>query len=286
MGSNSSETMDHHTAANVKVHSELSVNLDYDHATALKTVLSDCTDEQLVAEIARRKIDLQHTVTAELVKKSYHIDKEIGHGASGKVYLVHHRDTGEAFACKVIEKNKTMNDLQSMTTEIEIMKRIRHQHVVSLFELFESPICMWLIMELVEGSGLRGVLASTKHYSEEVASRFIRQTLIGVHYLHNQGVVHRDLKIDNLLLHGDINTGIVKIADFGLSALIKPGTKGYHLNESQKRKDYKGLTDKWGTATHFSPELIAKAYGPQNDIWSIGCMMYEMLTGFEAFPPS
>jgi serine/threonine protein kinase len=141
-------------------------------------------------------------------------------------------------------------------------------------------------MELVEGSGLRGVLASTKHYSEEVASRFIRQTLIGVHYLHNQGVVHRDLKIDNLLLHGDINSGIVKIADFGLSALIKPGTKGYHLNESQKRKDYKGLTDKWGTATHFSPELIAKAYGPQNDIWSIGCMMYEMLTGFEAFPPS
>ena len=103
-------------ASTVKVHSELSVNLDFDHATALKTVLSDCTDEQLVAEIARRKIDLQHTVTAELVKKSYHIDRELGHGASGKVYLVYHRQTGEGFACKVIEKNKTMNDLKKFST--------------------------------------------------------------------------------------------------------------------------------------------------------------------------
>lgn len=110
--------------ANVKVHSEVSVNLDYDHATALKTILADCTDEQLVAEIAYRKIDLQHKVTADLVKKSYHIDRELGHGASGKVYLVYHRETGEGFACKVIEKNKTMNDLQSMTTEIEISKLI------------------------------------------------------------------------------------------------------------------------------------------------------------------
>ena len=100
---------------------------------------------------------------------------------------------------------------------------------------------MWLILELVEGTGLRGVLASSSHYSEEVAARYVKQMLSGIHYLHNHGVIHRDLKIDNMLLHGDLETGMVKIADFGLSALIKPGTKGYDLDESQKRKSFTGI---------------------------------------------
>jgi serine/threonine protein kinase len=269
---------------NVMVHSEISQDLDYDHETALETLLKDCTDEQLISEIARRKLDLQHKVTSELVAKYYHFEKLIGHGASGKVYLVYHRESGQKFACKVIHKNSSMNDTQSMTTEIEIMKRIRHRYVVSLYELFESVQCMWLILELVEGTGLRGVLANSSHYSEITAARFIKQMLQGIHYLHNHGVIHRDLKIDNMLLHGDLETGMVKIADFGLSALIRPGTKGYHCDESQKRKTYTGLTDMWGTPTHYSPELINKTYGPQSDMWSLGCMMYEMLTGEEAFP--
>jgi serine/threonine protein kinase len=225
---------------NVKVHSEISADLDYDHASALETLLKDCTDEQLISEIARRKLDLQHKVTSELVAKYYHFEKLLGHGASGKVYLVYHRETGEKFACKVIKKDGSMNDAQSMTTEIEIMKRIRHRYIVSLYELFESAQCMWLILELVEGTGLRGVLAASSHYSEEMAARYVKQMLAGIHYLHSHGVIHRDLKIDNMLLHGDLETGMVKIADFGLSALIKPGTKGYDLDESQKRKTFTG----------------------------------------------
>mmetsp|Transcript_3786 Transcript_3786/g.3936 ORF Transcript_3786/g.3936 Transcript_3786/m.3936 type:complete len:498 (+) Transcript_3786:209-1702(+) len=271
-------------APHVIVHSEISPDLDYDHELALETVLKDCTDEQLISEIARRNIDLQHKITSELVARYYDFISLLGTGASGKVYLVQHRESGEKFACKVVKKDGSMNDAQSMTTEIEIMKRIRHRHIVCLYELFETAKCMWLILELVEGTGLRGVLAATDHYSEAVAARYIRQMLVGIHYLHNHGVIHRDLKIDNMLLHGEVKSGLVKIADFGLSALIKPGTKGYHIDESQKRKDYTGLKDMWGTPTHYSPELIAKGYGPQSDMWSLGCMMFEMLTGGEAFP--
>lgn len=267
-------------------HVELSDKLDYDHSQALNTILGDCTDEQLVAEVGRRKIDVQEKVTTEFFKKSYHVEKEIGHGSSAKVFLVYHKVTKEGFACKMIQKDETINDLKSMQTEIEILKRLRHQNIVSLYEIFESPRCVWLVLELVKGNGLRGVLMTTKHYSEEIASRVLKQILEGVHYLHNQGVIHRDLKLDNLLLYGDIDTGVVKIADFGLSALVKPGTNGYHSHECELRKDWKGLHERWGTATHFSPELIGKKYGPQSDIWAIGCMLYEMLTGCEAFPPS
>ena len=239
-GDNIGPTEAYMLSPNIKVHSEISSELDFDHETALVTLLKDCTDEQLISEIARRKLDIQHKVTTELVARYYHFEKIIGTGASGKVYLVHHRETNERFACKVIKKDGSMNDAQSMTTEIEIMKRIRHRHIVSLYELFESAQCMWLILELVEGTGLRGVLADIKHYSESIAARYIKQILLGIHYLHNHGVIHRDLKLDNMLLHGEVANGLVKIADFGLSALIKPGTKGYHAEESQRRKDFRG----------------------------------------------
>ena len=76
----------------------------------------------------------------------------------------------------------------------------------------------------------------------------------------------------------------MKIADFGLSALVRLGEGGYDANESSKRKKYRGLTDMWGTKEYFAPELIEGAYGPQADMWSVGCIMYEMLVGKAAFP--
>jgi len=278
-----------HDVFAVKVHSELNADLDFNHAQALETKLKDCSDEQLIVELARRKVDIQHKVTADLVAKYYHFEKLLGHGASGKVYLVYHRESGEKFACKVIKKDGSMNDAQSMSTEIEIMKRCRHLNIVSLYELFESSVCMWLILELVEGTGLRGGVSNHAHYTEQVCARFVRQMCMGLHYLHNMGVVHRDIKIDNILLSvrgsgTEHDQTYVKITDFGLSALIKIDQDAEYASESGKRKEYKRLTEMWGTPTHYAPELIDRAYGPQADMWSVGCVIYEMLTGYEAFP--
>ncbi len=170
-----------------------------------------------------------------------------------------HKQSGEVFACKIIHKDGNMNDASSMGTEIEIMKRVRHRHVVSLVELYESPSCLWLILELIDGGDLRTLLAHNSHYSEAMASRHMKQLLEGIHYLHSRGVVHRDIKLDNILLHGskgDSSGGEVKIADFGLSALIQVGTKGYDPQESGKRKRYNRLTDRWGTPMFYAPELI------------------------------
>ena len=270
-------------AVKVIVHASVHRDLDNNHDVALETKLRDCTDEQILAEIARRGIDTQHSITEKTVKQYYKFEKLLGRGASGEVHLVKHHKSGANYACKVIKKDGGMNDADSMNTEIEIMKHVRHRHVVGLFELFESEKCMWLILELVQGGDLNFFISNHETYSERVVSHLFSQLLSGVHYLHGRGIIHRDLKLDNILLHGTVENGDVKIADFGLSALVKVGSTGYDRKDSAKRKEYRGLTDMWGTASYFAPELIAGAYGPQTDVWALGCVLYEMLSGKHPF---
>lgn len=208
----------------------------------MKIALGECTDEQLLAEVARRKLDLHDKITDTLVKETYDLTTVLGHGASGQVLMATHRQNGKKYACKVVRKDSNINDAQSMSTEIEIMKRIRHRHVVSMYELYETPKCLWMVLELVLGGDLHHFLAKVEQYTEVMAARHIRQILQGIHYLHSQGIVHRDLKLENILLSDDSINCDIKIADFGLSALVRLGD-GYDPEESSKRKRYKELKE-------------------------------------------
>jgi len=184
----------------IKIHTVVSAELDFDHDAAMKLPLGEVSDEQLLAEAARRNLDLHDKITDTMVKETYDLGKVLGHGASGEVVLATHKLTKGKFACKVVRKDSNMNDAQSMSTEIEIMKRVRHRHIVSMYELYETPKCLWIILELVDGGDLHHYMASVDYYSEAFAARHLKQILSGVHYLHSIGVVHRDLKLDNILL--------------------------------------------------------------------------------------
>lgn len=271
----------HTVIPDIKVHTVVTGELDFDHESAMKIPLGEVTDEQLLAEVARRKLDLHDRITDVLVKETYDFGKVLGHGASGQVILVTHKANGKSFACKIVKKDKNMNDAQSMSTELEIMKRIRHRHVVSMYELYETPSCLWMVLELVSGGDLYHHLAFLETFNEAAAARYMKQILMGIHYLHSLGVVHRDLKLENILL-SDSTTCDIKIADFGLSALVRLGDR-YDAEESNKRKQFKDLKEMWGTKEYFAPELIGQAYGPQADVWAVGCVLYEMLCGLQAF---
>lgn len=273
----------HIVQPDIKVHTVVSADMDFDHKSAMRLPLGEVSDEQLMAEVARRNLDLHDKITDQLVKETYELGKVLGHGASGEVLYAKHKVTQGIFACKVVRKS-SMNDAQSMSTEIEIMKRIRHKHVVSMYELYETPKCLWIVLELVDGGDLFHHLAETPDYSEKDAARHLKQMLMGVHYLHSLGVVHRDLKLDNILLSAKSRNCNVKLADFGLSALIRLGEQGYDADESGKRKKYTGLKELWGTKEYFAPEVIGQGYGPQADVWALGCILYEILTGHQAFP--
>ena len=239
----------------VLVHSCVSTHLDFNHTEALGTILQDCSDEAIVAEIARRTEDQKHRDVCREVAEAYHFEKIIGKGSSGVVHLVFDKKSGTGYACKIVEKS-TMNDMTSLFTEINIMEKVKHRNIISLIERYESPKCLWFILELTNYGGLREVLHQCGHFSEARACKYLKQMLEGIHYLHSEGIVHRDLKIENILFDGDIQMGQIKIADFGLSAIITPGTKGYHATDSMKRKNFKGMTEPWGTGDTSLLKLI------------------------------
>ena len=278
----------HEANPDIKIHTTVTGALDDDHAAAMRLPLGDVTDEQLMAEVYRRHLTIHDKITDNMVKETYEFIEKLGRGASGDVWKVRHRKSRVNFACKIVRKDDNMNDAQSMSTEIEIMKRIRHKNIVSMYEIFETPKCLWILLEIVDGGDLQNYIANhADEHSENTAAIHTRQLLKGLHYLHSCGVVHRDIKLANILLTAiDDNTSIpeVKLADFGLSALVRLGEDGYDPDESSKRKEYTGLVDMWGTKEYFAPELIDCKYGPQVDMWSLGCVLYEMLVGKIAFP--
>ena len=118
-----------------------------------------------------------------------------------------------------------------------------------------------MVMEIIRGGELLEVLLDGGVYTERDASRAMKQAFLAISYLHSQGIVHRDLKLQNMLLTEKERTSDLKVCDFGLSAQIPRSACDWGDKEAVKA--YKGLRDKWGTPQYFAPEMLWKAYGPQ-----------------------
>ena len=164
------------------------------------TPLKECTDEMIIAEVKLRNIKLHDRITKELVASKYTYGKILGQGSSASVYEAVHTKSKKKVAIKVIKRNDDINDDESMATELEILRTVRHRYILNCHELYESPQCIWVVMELIKGGELLDVLVERGLYSEADASRAMKQVLLAVRYLHSQGIVHRDLKLQNILL--------------------------------------------------------------------------------------
>lgn len=239
--------------------------------------LKDCSDEQLLAEIDHRNIRLHEKVTGELVNQRYKFGRMLGQGSSATVYEARHKRSQREYAIKVIKKNDDMNDDESMATELDILKNVHHRYVLCCHELFETPQCIWVVMELIRGGELLDVLIEGGVYTERDAARVMKQAFLAVSYLHSLGIVHRDLKLQNMLLTEKDRTSDLKICDFGLSAQIQKDKLEW--SDKDEVKKYHGLSDKWGTPQYFAPEMLWKAYGPQVDLWALGVVLFQLLVG-------
>lgn len=174
-------------------------------------LLQQIDDDVLIREIKKRKLAIHHDVIEQNIHANYAVGKKVGKGASATVYLVTHKQTGVEYAMKVIEKNDDLNDSESVETELKILRAIRHRNVINLHEVYQSTKCMWLILELVTGGAVEDYLSAIGHYSELRAAEIMKQVLTGLHYLHGMGIVHRDIKLANILRKEDTVNSDIKL---------------------------------------------------------------------------
>jgi 5'-AMP-activated protein kinase catalytic alpha subunit len=204
--------------------------------------------------------------TVEPVKvKGYAIGKTLGVGSFGKVKLATHGPTGTKVAIKILNRGriKEMNMEPKVSRETRILRSFDHPHIIRLYEVIDTPTDIFVVMEYVSGGELFDYIVSRGRLTEDEARRIFQQILSGIEYCHYHGVVHRDLKPENLLLDQDHN---IKIADFGLSNLIRDG---------------EFLHTSCGSPNYASPEVICGSMyaGPEVDVWSCGVILYALLCG-------
>ena len=202
----------------------------------------------------------------------FNVLKELGEGSFGKVLLVQHKKTNAKYALKVVDKHHVLTepDKSSFLREVEINYKINHPNIVKLFGHFEDNECCYLLMEYIGGGDLFSYIPvnGKSILKPEQAASIIKDVISAVYYIHhmNPPIMHRDIKPENVLITSDLKA---KLTDFGLCAYIQPGI----LRKST-----------CGSPIYMSPEMIDKTgHNEKIDIWSIGVLLFELLTGDQAW---
>ena len=202
----------------------------------------------------------------------YEIIKTIGEGTFGKVKLAKNIPTNELVAIKILEKAKLNDkeDLNNIMKEIKFLKTFNHINIISLYEIIETEMNYYIIMEYAENE-LFSYIVENNYLDEETASFFFIQIIFSIEYIHKKKkIAHRDLKPENILLTN--NNEIIKIIAFELANIYK-------------NKKNELLETSCGSPCYAAPEMILgkKYYGIDVDIWSSGIVLFAMVSGFLPF---
>jgi len=201
--------------------------------------------------------------------RDFLIGRRLGRGKFGKVYLAVEKKHKYCVALKVIAKKKLRDTgvEHQLRREIEIMSNLRHRSIVRLYGVFADEKAVYLILELCCGGEIFSQLREKRKFTEAKTAFYIRDLADALHYCHKKNIIHRDIKPENLLLDID---GNLKLSDFGWSV--------HTPDPSRSRQTLCGTLD------YLPPEMIEqKAHDPSVDVWSLGVLTYEFVTGCPPF---
>ncbi|CAD5123848.1 DgyrCDS12154 [Dimorphilus gyrociliatus] len=203
----------------------------------------------------------------------YILGRILGEGNFAKVRLGTHVLTKERVAVKVISKSEASKKeyiKRNMRREAVVLQKLNHPNIIRQFEVLETDNHYYLVLELAEGGEFIKYLTKRKRFDEEEAKLYLKQIVSALSHMHKSGVIHRDLKLENLLLD---SKGKIKIIDFGLSNIYDQGQM---------------LNTQCGSPAYVAPEVfIKKPYGPSVDVWSLGIILYTFCVGslpFSVYP--
>lgn len=198
--------------------------------------------------------------------KKYKYISLIGSGAFGKVrlYVDTHSKTFR-YAIKTIKKNFLRSNIESIKSEINILRSLDHPNIVKYFETYEDENYLHIVMEYIEGDNLFRVLTKQNKFkfSERIISQIMKCLLVAVLFLHHNGIIHRDIKPENIVFVKPDRFDALKLIDFGLSI------------QQNARKSNRRV----GTPYYMAPEMIMGNFNFASDVWSIGVILFIMVTG-------
>jgi serine/threonine protein kinase len=216
------------------------------------------------------------TLTAgTFVDSKFEIIECIGKGGMSAVYKARHLQMDKVVALKILHSHLLLHadSIQRFKNEAQAASRLEHEHIVKVHAFGISEQGPYISMDLIEGKPLAAILEAEAPLSELRARSIILQVISGLKHAHNKGILHRDLKPANILVGQD---GTVKLADFGIAKFL-PGSdaKDQHLTKTGQLI---------GSPYYMSPEQCrGEQLGIESDVYSLGCIMYEMLTGVPPF---
>ncbi|XP_050590846.1 serine/threonine-protein kinase fused isoform X2 [Bombus affinis] len=201
------------------------------------------------------------------IMEKYEVLKQVGEGSFGQVYKAKKRSDGEIVAFKVIRKRgRSFKELKSLRQECEIQRHLHHPNIIQMLDSFETENEIVVVTEYADKE-LYEILGKAGRLSEQRAQVIACDLVSALYYLHSNRVLHRDLKPQNVLLESN---GVAKLCDFGFARSMSTGT---HV-----------LTSIKGTPLYMAPELIEeRPYDHNADLWSLGCIVYELVVGSPPF---
>jgi len=255
--------------------------------TTYRTYYIQCSDEENMLSwmnavngclkkdsSAQAQLEQQAILNANNAKKisvdEFRKIKVIGKGGFGRVLLVEKKDTKKVYAMKILKKGviAARGEIEHTRTEKSVLSKLDHPFLAKLHWSFQTDENLYFVMDFINGGELFHHLSNDKRFSDERAKFYAAEIVSGMEYLHTHGVIYRDLKPENLLLS---NKGHIVMTDFGLSK------EGLHAED-----DRTGTF--CGTPEYLAPEIIkGEDYTKSIDWWSVGTLIYEMLTGLPPF---
>ncbi|CAO1338264.1 unnamed protein product [Diamesa tonsa] len=227
-----------------------------------------------------QRINSDICVLPQAIREKYFMSKKLGAGGCGVVQLIYNIRTLDKFAMKIVKKNNVNNTVgarrnddhnQKILNEVNIMKRISHRNVVTLYETIDSKEAMYMVIEHMEGGDLLHRIIDNpmnpdKRLPEDTCKFYFYQICLAIKHLHACDIIHRDIKPDNILMANGEKETLVKISDFGLSKYVA-------LNS---------MKTVCGTQYYAAPEILGgghNSYDAKVDVWSLGVLLFTMISG-------